>query len=111
MMVSAYILFTIMIMFFNATPEIGYDRQVVPVIDQRHKDFCFDTKNMFIDSCIINDTVIFRQEGHFEGVQLSKYRCKYKLMYMTGFNMSIYCPIEQKCYIDISGRYNIGKCK
>ena len=112
MMIAGYILFTIMIMFFNATPEIGYDNQVTPVNDQRHRDVCFDTMNRFIDSCILNDTVILREEGYFEKYQISKYSCGYNLIYKTGFNMSINCSAMGKlCYIDTSEKYDIGKCK
>ena len=111
-MITGYILFTIMIMFFNATPQVGYDTDIVPVNDQRHYDVCFDTMNRFIDSCILNDTVILREEGHFEKRQISKYSCGYNLLYKTGFNMSINCSAMGKlCYIDKTEKYDIGKCK
>ncbi len=111
----AYLLFTIMGMFFNATPEVRYSPQVNPNIlyEGEIKDFCYDTKTMFVDSCILNNTVILRQEGFFESVQLSKYRCKYELLYLTGFNMSINCTADRgkMCYIDKEEHYYIGKCR
>ncbi len=111
LIIIAGISFTIFSMFLNAVPSVGYDRQVVPINDQRHKDICFDTMNRFIDSCILNDTVILREEGHFESYQISKYSCGYNLLYKTGLNMSINCSATgELCYIDTSGKYDIGKC-
>lgn len=115
MMVVAFILFTIMIMFFNVTPEVRYTPEVDPSVlyEGEIRDFCYDTKTMFVDSCILNNTVILREEGFFESVQLSKYRCKYELIYLTGFNMTINCSADwgKSCYIDREDRYYIGKCK
>ncbi len=112
--IVAGILFAIMGMFFKATPSVNYDSQTNPSVlyESEVRDVCFDEMNRFIDSCILNNTVILREEGHFEGKQLSEYRCKYDLLYKTGFNMTINCSESGKlCYIDKSGKYDIGKCK
>lgn len=110
-MVMAYVIFSVMIMFFTSTPQVSKDSQNVPLIDQRHREICTgDTVSRWIDSCL-NDTVIIREEGVFKTKQIDKYSCRYTLLYKTGLNITIPCYGVQKCYMDLEYGYDIAKCK